>query len=215
MSNNVTTTVQNGETLSLYAKLYGCSVEELKSLNKGKIGKNGQIREGEVLIIPIGQKPKETSKAGRTTMEEKLNWFNDRLEEAKMKIYDPKLSSAEREKYEQEYIKLLNQQKARNEVADLSINKDKMHFDLKLKKNITISEFRELFPEIGKTFRDYADDTKQTRYENGVGFVRDPDVIVLKEGAYFSLKTQEVAHQGFFSELGTSIQKTLGIGEFD
>ena len=122
MPNNVTTTVQNGETLSLYAKLYGCSVEELKNLNKGKIGKNGQIREGEVLVIPIGKKPKETNKAGRTTMQEKLNWFNDRLEEAKLKIYDPKLTSAEREKYEQEYINLLNQQKARNEVASLSIN---------------------------------------------------------------------------------------------
>ncbi len=215
MPNNVTTTVQNGETLSLYAKLYGCSVEELTNLNKGKIGKNGQIREGEVLIIPIGKKPKETNKAGRTTMQEKLNWFNDRLEEAKLKIYDPKLTSAEREKYEQEYINLLNQQKARNEVASLSINKDRMHFDLTLKKDITISEFRKLFPEIGKNFSDYADDTKQTRYKNGEGFIRNPDVIVLHQGAHFSLKTQEVANQGFFSELGTSIQKTLGWGEFD
>lgn len=215
MPENVTTTVQNGETLSMYAKLYGCSTEELKKLNAGKIGKNGGIKEGETLIIPIGKKPPETDKSGRTTMEEKANWFNDKLEEAKMKIYNPKLSSSEREKYEQEYIELLNMKKARDEVASVKINGDNMHFDLDIKKDITITEFRELFPEVTRKFRDYSDKTGQTVFENGVGFVRDPDVIVLNKGAHFSLKTQEYANQGFLTELGTSIQKTFGWGEFD
>ncbi len=215
MPNNVTTIVQSGETLSLYAKLYGCSVEELKKLNAGKIGKDGAIKKGEVLIIPIGKKPAQADKSERTTMQEKANWFNDKLEEAKLKIYNPKLSNAEREKFEQEYIKLLNMQKKRNEVASIGISKDKMHFDLKIKKDITLAEFRKLFPEVGKNFSDYADKTKQTRYENGKGFIRNPKEITLHSGAAFSLKTQEYAHQGFFSELGTSIQKTLGLGEFD
>lgn len=215
MGENVTTIVQNGESLGLYAKMYGCSAEEISKLNPGKIGKNGKIKEGEVLIIPIGKQPQKTEKKDRTTMEEKLNYFNDKLEEAKMKIYDPKLSSAEREKYEQEYINLLNMKKQRAETAEIVLSKDGMHFELKLKKDITIANFRELFPEVIKNFKDYSDETNQTRYENGKGFIRDPEEITLYEGSEFTLKTQEYAYQGFFSELGTSISKTLGIGEFD
>lgn len=214
MPENVTTVVQSGETLGLYAKLYGCSTEELAKLNKGKIGKNGAIKQGEVLIIPIGKKPATTKKGERTTLQEKANWFNDKLEEAKMKIYDPKLSNTDREKYEQNYINLLKQKKARDEVASTGISKDKMHIELNIKKDITLAEFRKLYPEVGKNFRDYADKTKQTSYENGKGYVRDPEKIVLKKGAHFTLKTQEYAHQGFWTELGTSIQKTLRMGEF-
>ena len=215
MPDNVTTTVQSGETLGMYAKIYGCSTEELAKLNPGKIGKNGHIKQGDVLIIPIGKKPEATNKEGRTTLQEKANWFNDKLEEAKMRIYDPKLTGEEREKYEQEYINLIKMKKKRNEAAEISINEDNMHFDLKIKEDITLAEFRELFPEVAKSFSDYADETKQTRFKNGTGYVRDPEKITLKKGANFSLKTQEYANQGFFSELYTSIQKTLGMGEFD
>ena len=214
MPENVTTIVQKGEALGLYAKLYGCSTEELTKLNKGKIGKNGAISQGEVLVIPIGKKPAATNKEGRTTLQEKANWFNDKLEAAKMKIYDPKLTSAEREKYEQNYINQLKQKKNRDAVASTAISKDNMHIELDIKKDITLAEFRKLYPEVGKHFRDYADETKQYSYENGKGFVRDPKTIILKKGAHFTLKTQEYAHQGFWTELGTSIQKTLGIGEF-
>lgn len=214
MPENVTTIVQKGETLGLYAKLYGCTTEELTKLNKGKIGKNGAISQGEVLIIPIGKKATTTNKEGRTTLQEKANWFNDKLEEAKMKIYNPKLTNNEREKLEQDYIDLLNLKKARDEVASTGISKDKMHIDLDIKKDITIAAFRKLYPEVGKNFSDYADQTKQTKYENGKGYVRDPNEIVLRKGAHFTLKTQEYAHQGFWKELGTSIQKTFGLGEF-
>ena len=214
MSNNVTTTVQSGETLSLYAKMYGCSTDELKKLNPGKIGKNGELQQGAVLIIPIGKRPVESDKTGRTTMEEKANWFNDKLEEAKMKIYDPKLSGQEREDAEQNYIQLLNMQKERNKVADIKI-KDKMHFSLDIKEDITLTEFRKLFPEVAADFKNYADETDQTEYVNGKGYVRDPAKIVLKKGATFTLKTQDYANQGFFNELFTSIQKTLGTGEFE
>ncbi len=215
MSENVTTIVQSGETLGLYARMYGCTAEEISKLNPGKIGKNGKIKQGEVLIIPIGKPPEKTEKKDRTTMEEKLNYFNDKIEEAKLKVFDPKLSSAEREKYEQEYINLVNLKKEREQTAEIALSKDGMHFDLKLKKDITIANFRELFPEVAKNFTDYADDTKQTRYENGKGFIRDPEEITLYEGSEFTLKTQEYANQGFFSELWTSIAKTLGTGEFD
>jgi len=214
MPNTVTTVVQSGETLSLYAKLYGCSEEEIKKLNAGQIGKNGAIKQGSTLIIPLGKKPAETNKENRTTMQEKANWFNDKLEEAKLKIYNPWLTSAEREKYEQEYINLLNMQKKRNEAATIK-QKDNMHFELTINKDMTIAEFRELFPEVGKNFREYSDKTKQTRYENGKGLIRNPEEIVLHKGAKFTLKTQEYAHQGIGREIWTSIKKTLGMGEFD
>ena len=214
MSENVTTIVQKGETLGLYAKLYGCTTEELTKLNKGKIGKNGAISQGEVLVIPIGKKPAAAKKEGRSILQEKINWFNDQLEEAKLKIYNPKLSSAEREKYEKDYIYLLNLKQAREKFAGLSISKDKMHVNIDIKEDITVAEFRKLYPEVGKNFRDYADKTKQYSYESGKGYVRDPQKIVLRKGAHFTLKTQEYAHQGFWTELGTSIKKTLGLGEF-
>lgn len=210
MTNNVTTLVQNGETLSLYAKMYGCSTEELTKLNPGKIGKNGSLKSGSVLIIPIGKKPQETNKENRTVMQEKANWFNDILEEAKLKIYDPSLTSAEREKHEQTYITLLNKQKERDKAANIAISKDKMHFDLTIKENITLAEFRKLYPEVGKNFSDYADKTDQTEYKNGKGFIRDPEKIILKKGAKFTLKTQEYANKGFFSEFWTSVKKTFG-----
>ena len=205
----VLTTVQKGETLSLYASMYGCTVDQIKKANQGQIGENGAIKEGSQLVVPIGKKPDALAKR-ENAMQEKLHYFDDKLQEAKIKLYDPNLKPDEREKLEQEYINLKNMKRERDNTASIEISPDGMHFTLKMKKDITIADFRKLFPECGKNFTDYADKTKQTRYENGKGFIRDPKFITLHKDAEFTLKTQEYASQGFWGELWNSAQKTAG-----
>jgi len=207
---NVTSKVQNGETLSLYANMYGCTVDEIIKANSGVVGKDGKVPVGANIVIPIGQPPKEQAKPN-SVLEEKVQYFDRKVEEAKIRLYDDKLSKQQREAYEAEYIQLKNQKKERDKYAQVSLTGDGYHMNLTIKEDISIADFRRLFPECGKNFSDYADETDQTEYVNGKGFVRDPKKIILKKGTVFQLKTQEYANQGFFSELGTSIKKTLGI----
>ena len=44
--------------------MYNCSVDDIKATNAGKIGKNGQLKAGSDIIIPIGQPPKDTEPQG-------------------------------------------------------------------------------------------------------------------------------------------------------
>ena len=206
---NITSTVQSGETISLYASMYGCSVDAIINANKGKVGANGEVSEGAEIIIPIGQ-PSEKKAASDDVLQAKLEYFDRKLEEALYKLYDTSLTPQKREELEQEYINLKNLKKEREQAAEITLTGDGYHLTLNIKKEMTISEFRRLFPECGRNFSDYADDTKQTRYVNGKGFVRDPNVIKLRQGASFELKTQEYASRGFWTELGTSIRKTFG-----
>ncbi len=58
---DVTSIVQSGETLSLYAKMYNCSEEELRMLNGISNGNN--IKAGIKIKIPIGEKPTALAKS--------------------------------------------------------------------------------------------------------------------------------------------------------
>jgi len=195
----------------MYAKMYGCTVEELKKQNPGKFDKQGQIKTGDTLIIPIGTHVSKLPSKQETLMQRKLYAFNERVNEAHMKLYNPKLSSAEREKLEQEYIDLMKQKQARDQAATISISKDGMHFDVKFNRNISVAEFRKLFPECNKNFYSYASKTQQTTFVQGEGFQADPNNVYFYKGKNIQLKTQEYSNEGFWNELGTSIKKTLGM----
>lgn len=211
MGNNMTTTlVQQGETLSMYANMYGCTVEELKKQNPGKVDSKGQIKAGATLVIPIGEKVSKLPSKQDSLMQRKLYAFNERVNEAHMKLYNPKLSSQEREKLEQEYIDLMKQKKARDEAATVSISADGIHFDVKFNRRISVAEFRQLFPECNKNFYDYASETKQRTYVQGEGFKADPENVYFNPDQHIQLKTQEYSHQGVWQEFKTSVNKTLG-----
>ena len=191
MSNNITSQVQQGETLSLYAKMYNCSVEELQKLNKLS---NGELKVGSTLIIPIGKKPPET-KQSNDIMQQKLDYFDTNLNELHMKLFDPDLKPSEREKLEQKYIDMKNLKKERAEVADIKISHDGKSFELNMKKQVSVNEFRRLFPECCKNFKDYAKETKQYQYKNGKGFIYDPNHIQLKVGKPITLEYDEYSRE--------------------
>ena len=200
MGDTITSKVQSGESLSLYAAMYGCKVDDLKSANAECFNKNGQLKEGSTLTIPIGQKPSEVPKR-ETTLEKKLNHFEDKLDELHMKLFDTSLKPEEREQLEQEYINMKNRKKERDEYASFKISEDKKGFDLCIKKDITVAKFRELFPECTRRFLKYAMDTNQRIYVQGEGFTYPPEHVILHKGRTFDVRSSDYENRGFWKEL--------------
>ena len=193
----ITSIVQSGETLSLYASMYNCSVEDLKKANAGNLDKNGGLKTGTKINIPIGQKPARLAKNNDEKMQ-KLNAFDNRLNELHMQLFNEKLKPDVREKLEQRYIELKNLKKERSQVATFSISAEGDKFDLKLKKTITVAEFRRLFPECTTNFLGKA---KEGPYINGKGHNHDPKVATLEAGKTYSVRYNEYERhtgQGWF-----------------
>lgn len=185
----ITTIVQKGETISLYSKMYGCTDEEIRRAN----GINGdKIKEGQTIKIPIGKKwAYKTSE--NNVLDKKLSWYDNNLNEVHMRLYNPKLKPKEREKLEAEYIRLVNNRVKRLETASIKKSADGKGFDMHIKKDITVSEFRKLYPECTTNFYEYADDTKQLRFIQGKGFYADPNYVTLRKGANLKIGAGEYA----------------------
>lgn len=189
-NNNITTYVQNGETLSLYASMYGCSVNDIKQAN----GLSGtKLKEGQQLVIPIG-KPPQGAAEPESVLDKKLAWFDDKLDEVHLKLYNPNLKPTEREALEQEYIELKNLKKERDKVAEFTKAGNGQNLVLEMKKTITISEFRRLFPECTQNFMNYAYDTDQAYCDPVHGWVADPDDVCLNEGDKIMINSRHYAH---------------------
>ncbi|MCM1339233.1 MAG: LysM peptidoglycan-binding domain-containing protein [Muribaculaceae bacterium] len=185
----VPTQVQNGESLGLYANMYGCTTEEIKKANGLK---GDKIKTGQTLNIPVGQKSKLPT-SDKSVLDKKLSWFNDQVNNVHMKLYDPKLKPAEREKLEDQYIKLMNMKKKRDAVATFKKAGNGINLVLEIKKDITVTEFRKLFPECTKNFYDYAYDTNQRYCDEVHGWVADPDIVTLQAGAKIMIRAEEYA----------------------
>ncbi len=201
----VPTKVNDGETLSLYASMYGCSVDDIRQAN----GLNGNnIKTGQVINVPVGKKP-DQKPSENNVLDKKLAYFDNKLEEAHMKLYDPNLELSEREQLEAEYIELKNLKKQRDEVAQFTKSDNGINLVLELKEGITVSEFRKLFPECTTNFMDYAYKTNQSDFIQGEGFYSDPNQVILHAGSCHMVKSQDYAKDdgdGFWR----SIKKTFG-----
>lgn len=205
---DINSKVQTGETLSLYANMYNCSVEDLKKANAGNLGKNGELKAGSNIKIPIGKRPENLVKS-ENEMQQKLDAFDNRLNDIHMQLFDANLKPEKREELEQQYITLKNLKKERDAAATFSINGDK--FKLTLKKTITVSEFRRLFPECKTNFNGVA----KAPYINGQGFNYDPDVATLEAGKDYSVRYNEFERhtgQGWFDKSLEWVGKKIGYG---
>ena len=203
MADNIQTTVQNGETIGLYSAMYGCTDDEIRKANNLK---GDKLQKGQKLNIPIGKKWELPTKDDNV-LQEKISYFDNKINEVHMQLYNTDLKPAEREKLEQKYINLMNQPKERQATASIDIAGNGINLVLSIKRDITVSEFRELFPECRKNFYKYADKTKQTQFIQGQGWHADPDNVYLHEGDKFMLKTQQYACQGGWEEFKTSFRK--------
>ena len=193
----ITSIVQTGETLSLYANMYNCSVEDLKKANAANLDKNGGLKTGAKINIPVGERPASLAQSD-SKMKQKLDAFDNRLNELHMQLFNEKLKPSDREKLEQKYIQLKNLKKERAKVATFSISADGDSFDLKLKKTVTVAEFRRLFPECTTNFMGKA---KEGPYINGKGHNHDPRVATLESGKTYKVRYNEYERhtaQGWF-----------------
>ena len=186
--------------------MYGCTDEDIKKANGLK---GDKLQTGQKINIPIGKKW-ELPTSDDNVLQEKLSYFDNKINEVHMQLYNPDLKPEEREKLEQEYIQLMNLRKERADAASIEASNNGINLVLTIKKDMSVSEFRRLFPECGKSFYRYAKSTNQAEFIQGQGFYADPDYVTLHEGDKFMLKTQEYAHQGFWKELGTSVRKQFG-----
>ena len=207
MADNIQTTVQNGETIGLYSAMYGCTDDEIRKANNLK---GDKLQKGQKLNIPIGKKWELPTKDDNV-LQEKISYFDNKINEVHMQLYNTDLKPAEREKLEQKYINLMNQRKERQATASIDIAGNGINLVLSIKRDITVSEFRKLFPECTKNFYSYAKHSNQAVFTQGQGWSADPDDVYLYAGDKFMLKTQDYVYQGFGKELKTSILKTLGI----
>ncbi len=193
----ITSIVQSGETLSLYANMYNCSVKDLQEANAENLDKNGVLKIGTKINIPIGKRPASLAKSD-SQMQQKLDAFDNRLNELHMQLFNEKLNPNEREKLEQKYIELKNLKKERDNVAEFKISAEGDKFDLKLKKTVTVAEFRRLFPECITNFMGKA---KAGPYINGKGHNHDPQVATLESGKTYTVRYNEYERhtgQGWF-----------------
>jgi LysM repeat protein len=202
---NVTTIVQSGETLGLYSAMYGCTNEAIKKANNLQ---GDKLKAGQTLVIPIGENRKLPTNDSNV-LDKKLSFFNEKINEAKMKLYDTKLTSEQREKLEDEYLKLVKQKAERDKFATFSKSGNGINLVLTIKDDITVSEFRKLFPECTTNFYEYAKKTNQVEFVNGQGFTADPSSVTLKKGDTFMIKTQEYAKDSG-DNIIRSILKTFG-----
>ncbi len=91
---------------------------------------------------------------------------------------------------ERKYIELTKLKKERQETAEFVINGNK--FKLNMKKTVTVSEFRRLFPECRKNFNGEA---KPGPYINGQGHNYDPNVATLPAGESYTVGYNEYEHE--------------------
>lgn len=71
--------VQLGETPEMLAKKFGCSVREIKALNKSKLMKNGKwFRAGDTIVLPKEIAPEQLK--GRKSSEEVNNEYREMME---------------------------------------------------------------------------------------------------------------------------------------
>ncbi len=215
----VPTQVQNGETLSLYANMYGCSVDDIKKVNSLK---GDKLKEGQTINVPVGKKWKLPT-SDDNVLDKKLSWFNDQVNDVHMKLYEPNLKPAEREKLEGQYIKLMNMKKERDAVATFKKAGNGINLVLEVKKEISVAEFRKLFPECTRNFYDYACDTNQ-RYcdDEQHTWVADPNSVYLEKGAKIMVRADEYAKDegdtgwsGFCRSWKKTMPSWLGGGRLD
>lgn len=195
---NITTQVSKGETIDMYAKMYGTTTEAILNANKGL--KEGQLKIGSKIVIPIG-KPKVQAQKEESFKESKLNEFDNNVKNSKMELYNTNMTPKARELKEARYKALLAQQQERKETASITLSKDKSSYVLKMKKDISLTDLRKLFPELNSvSFSDYADETRQYSYENGHGFVKNPDKIIMKKGATIEMNIHKFNNKGAWQE---------------
>lgn len=205
----IRTTVQDGETIGLYSAMYGCTDEDIRKANGIK---GDKLKAGQQLNIPIGKmKMSLLPTSTENPLKMKLSYFDDKINDIHIKLYTTELKPEEREALEQQYIELKNLRKERQDAASIDIAGNGINLVLEIKKDMTVSEFRRLFPECGKNFYDYACDTDQLQlYEEQHTWYADPDRVWLREGDKFMLKADEYAYQGFWTELALSLKKQFG-----
>lgn len=201
-NNDITTIVQKGETIGLYSAMYGCTDEDIKKANKLN---SNNIKVGQTLKIPIGQEW-QLPTSNDNVLDKKLSWFNDKVNDVHMQLYNPDLKSEDREKLEKKYVTLMNQRKERNQTAEFTKSQNGVDLVLTLKKDISVSEFRELFPECTRNFMDYANKTNQASYDREKGWTANPDNVILHSGTILTVSHDEYAKDdgdGFWRGLKT------------
>jgi len=77
MGDNIRTIVQNGETISLYSAMYGCTDDDIRKANNIK---GDKLKEGQSLNIPIG-KQWQLPASDDNVLDKKLSYFNDKVNE--------------------------------------------------------------------------------------------------------------------------------------
>lgn len=196
MPNNVTSIVQSGETLSLYATMYGVSTEDIKEASGIK---GNSLKVGQTITIPIGQKA-ETKKEDKdlTYQENKTQYWDNQIEEKRMALYNPDLSSEEREKLEAEYIELKNTNNYRKSLADVKVSDDGEYVTLTFKKNEAAWKVRSLFNLESGSLKTYLRDNNRVPFIQGQGWV--PDQASLREGDSVTISIRKFNNQGFFTE---------------
>ncbi len=196
MPNNVTSIVQSGETLSLYATMYGVSAEDIKEASGIK---GNSLKAGQTITIPIGQKA-ETKKENKelTYQENKLQYWDKQIEEKRNALYNPDLSSEEREKLEEEYINLKNTNNYRKSLADVELSDDGKNVNITFKKNEAAWKVRSLFNLEKGTLKPYLELCNRIPYIQGEG--RVPDEASLYEGDSITIPIRAFNNQGFWVE---------------
>lgn len=217
-NNNITTIVQNGESIGLYSAMYGCTDEEIKRANGLK---DDKIKEGQTLNIPIGKRT-DLPVSDESVLDKKLSWFNNQLNDIHMQLYNPDLKPEEREKLEAQYIKLKNMKKERDKVAEFTKSGNGINLVLEMKEDITLTEFRRLFPECKTNFMNYAYETNQRYCDDVHGWVADPDIVELRAGSKHMISTDDYARDegdtgwaGFRRGWTKTMPSWLGGGRLD
>ena len=175
--------------------------------------KGDKLTAGKKIVIPDVKKwVLQTNNS--SVLDKKISWFDNQINDIHMKLFDPTLNSAEREKLEAQYIKLMNMRKDRKRVAAVTKAGNGINLVLDIKERISVAEFRKLFPECTTNFRDYAYKTNQAYCDPKRGWVADPEGVFLEKGAHFIINEKEFARDdgdGFWRGVG----KTLGLIRLD
>ena len=192
---NIRTTVQQGETLSLYANMYNVKIADIKAANGMK---GNTLKEGAKIEIPIGKKQETEEPIKKDNyFDRKVNYWQNELEEKRLALYDPDLTPEERETLEAEFIKLQNAQRKRKEVADVTFSEDQKSFTMTLKQGINAGDLRDLYnlqPGALKAVLDFSGP-----YIAGEGFV--PDLEYLEAGRTFTMDIECYNNQNNFKDI--------------
>ena len=192
---NITTIVQSGESLSLYANMYNVKIDDIKAANKMK---GNQINEGSKIVIPIGKKQEvEEPEQKDTYFTRKVNYWQNQLEEKRLALYNPDLTPEEREKLEAEFINLQNEQRRRASVADVTFSEDEKSFTMTLKEGIHAGDLRELYNLQSGALKAVLDFSGPFR--SGKGFV--PDEHYISAGTTFTMDIECYNNQNNFRDI--------------